>query len=69
MLSGKCLNRSIVTRAHVPTTPRQVVEWRATVKADVKVAAHLTGPHRMPSPADEATGDLYFKEVKESLDF
>jgi hypothetical protein len=46
-----------------------VVEWRATVKADVKVAAHLTGPHRMPSPADEATGDLYFKEVKESLDF
>ena len=44
-----------------------VTAWRLRMRADANIKAFLAGPHRMASPADEATGTLYVKEVKESL--
>jgi len=45
----------------------KLTAWRAKVKAEPNVAAFLKSAHRMPSPADKATGDTYYKEVMTSL--
>ena len=42
-------------------------KWKVKVKAEPNVAAFLKSAHRMPSPADKATGDTYYKEVMTSL--
>lgn len=44
-----------------------VASWRRKMRADANVAAFLSGPRRMLSPADEATGTKYVKEVRQSL--
>ena len=46
-----------------------VLAWRLKMLAEPTIAAFMAGPHRQPSPADQATGDQYFQEVKDSLNF
>jgi hypothetical protein len=41
--------------------------WRVHVLSHPNVAAFMAGPHRQPSPADPATGDQYYREVRAAL--
>lgn len=47
----------------------KLTAWRAAMKSHANVSAFLKSAHRLPSPADKATGEKYVAEVQVSLAF